>query len=114
MKKSFARDADFNLQDFANRAFGVFQNEDEYGEVIWRFSPQAAAPRAASSSIPDRWSNISRRSLIVRFSAAGHLEMCWHLYLWGDQVEVLAPEGLRRRSKATAGQTFRRCRKAGC
>jgi predicted DNA-binding transcriptional regulator YafY len=35
-------------------------------------------------------------SLIVRFSASGHLEMCWHLYLWGDQVEVpLAPERLR-------------------
>jgi predicted DNA-binding transcriptional regulator YafY len=34
-------------------------------------------------------------SLIVRFSASGHLEMCWHLYVWGDQVEVLAPERLR-------------------
>ena len=34
-------------------------------------------------------------SLIVRFAAAGHLEMCWHLYLWGDQVEVLAPEALK-------------------
>jgi predicted DNA-binding transcriptional regulator YafY len=21
--------------------------------------------------------------------------MCWHLYVWGDQVEVLAPERLR-------------------
>ncbi|MFC7699488.1 WYL domain-containing protein [Bradyrhizobium sp. GCM10028915] len=35
-------------------------------------------------------------SLIVRFKAAGHLEMCWHLYAWGDQVEVLAPMSLRR------------------
>jgi predicted DNA-binding transcriptional regulator YafY len=33
-------------------------------------------------------------SLIVRFSASG-VEMCWHLYVWGDQVEVLAPERLR-------------------
>jgi predicted DNA-binding transcriptional regulator YafY len=33
-------------------------------------------------------------SLIVRFSASGHLEMCWHLYVWGDKVEVLAPECL--------------------
>jgi predicted DNA-binding transcriptional regulator YafY len=22
--------------------------------------------------------------------------MCWHLYQWGDTVEVLAPEALRR------------------
>ena len=34
-------------------------------------------------------------SLIVRFSAAGHLEMAWHLYAWGHDVEVLAPERLR-------------------
>jgi predicted DNA-binding transcriptional regulator YafY len=34
-------------------------------------------------------------SLIVRFHAAGWLEMAWHLYQWGDKVEVLAPDGLR-------------------
>ncbi len=34
-------------------------------------------------------------SLIVRFHASGHLEMAWHLYLWGDAVEVLAPDRLR-------------------
>ena len=97
MKKSFARDADFNLQDFANRAFGVFQNEDEYGEVIWRFSPQAAAHARGFEFHPGQVvEHQPDGSLIVRFSAAGHLEMCWHLYLWGDQVEVLAPEGLRK------------------
>ena len=35
----FERDPDFQLQNFVNRAFGVFQNEDEYGEVVWRFTP---------------------------------------------------------------------------
>ena len=34
-------------------------------------------------------------SLVVRFEASGWLEMAWHLYQWGDAVEVLAPEGLR-------------------
>lgn len=34
-------------------------------------------------------------SLIVRFHAAGWLEMTWHLYQWGDKVEVLAPARLR-------------------
>jgi predicted DNA-binding transcriptional regulator YafY len=33
--------------------------------------------------------------LIVRFHAAGWLEMAWHLYQWGDAVEVIAPQGLR-------------------
>ena len=34
-------------------------------------------------------------SLVVRFHASGWLEMAWHLYQWGDAVEVLAPDGLR-------------------
>lgn len=34
-------------------------------------------------------------SLTVRFTASGHLELAWHLYNWGDAVEVLAPEPLR-------------------
>lgn len=34
-------------------------------------------------------------SLIVRFRAAGHLEMAWHLYMWGKDVEVLAPPALK-------------------
>ncbi|MBU0781248.1 MAG: WYL domain-containing protein, partial [Alphaproteobacteria bacterium] len=34
-------------------------------------------------------------SLIVRFHAAGWLEMAWHLYQWGDRVEVIAPPELR-------------------
>jgi predicted DNA-binding transcriptional regulator YafY len=93
---AFERDPAFNLQAFANRAFGVFQNEEEFGEVVWRFSPQAAAhargfefhPAQVIEDQPDG-------SLIVRFSAAGHLEMAWHLYAWGHDVEVLAPERLR-------------------
>jgi hypothetical protein len=37
-----------------------------------------------------------KRHLIVRFSASGHLEMAWHLYVWGDDAEVLAPPALRQ------------------
>jgi predicted DNA-binding transcriptional regulator YafY len=34
-------------------------------------------------------------SLTVSFLASGHLEMAWHLYQWGDQVEVILPMPLR-------------------
>ena len=34
--------------------------------------------------------------LIVSYEAAGWLEMAWHLYKWGDSVEVIAPDQLRR------------------
>lgn len=92
----FERDPDFNLQAFANRAFGVFQNDDEFGEVVWRFSPNAAAHARGFEFHPSQvLEDQPDGSLVVRFFAAGQLEMCWHLYLWGDQVEVLAPARLR-------------------
>jgi predicted DNA-binding transcriptional regulator YafY len=94
--EAFERDPGFDLQAFAERAFGVFQNDEELGEVVWRFLP-AAAEHAGGFEF-HRSQQMERQadgSLIVRFTASGHLEMCWHLYAWGDQVEVLAPERLR-------------------
>jgi predicted DNA-binding transcriptional regulator YafY len=93
---SFARDPDFDLAAHAARAFGSFHAEDEYAEVVWRFSPAAAPtarefvfhPEQEMTEEPDG-------ALTIRFHASGWLEMAWHLYMWGDAVEVLAPEALR-------------------
>jgi predicted DNA-binding transcriptional regulator YafY len=94
-EESFAYPADFDLREYANRAFGSFHNENEFGEVVWKFSPQSADraeryqfhPRQTSERLEDG-------SLVIRFAASGHLEMAWHLYAWGTSIEVLAPEGL--------------------
>jgi predicted DNA-binding transcriptional regulator YafY len=95
-KAGFVRDPSFNLQAFANRAFGVFQNEEEFAEVVWRFSPKAADHARAFEFHPGQtMEDHPDGSLVVRFSAAGHLEMAWHLYLWGNEVEVIAPARLR-------------------
>ena len=60
----FTRDAEFNLQDFARLSFGVFQHPEEYGEVVWRFSPKAAAtgPRLRVPPDPDRRRGARRRN----------------------------------------------------
>ncbi|OBQ83005.1 WYL domain-containing protein [Mesorhizobium sp. WSM3873] len=85
----------YSFRKMARKAFGVYYNSDEYGEVVWRFSPVAARAAAAYHFHPDQ--NLEPQpdgSLIVRFRAAGHLEMAWHLYQWGDNVEVLEPPEL--------------------
>lgn len=92
----FVRPDGFDLHEFAKRAFGVFQNEAEFGEVVWRFSPEAAAHARGCQFHPEQeLEEQTDGSLIVRFHAAGHLEMCWHLYTWGHHVEVLSPARLR-------------------
>ncbi len=93
---SFRRDPDFDLATHAARAFGSYHTQAEYGEVVWRFTP-AAAPVAREFVFHPGQTTTDEAdgSLTVRFAAAGHLEMAWHLYQWGDAVEVLAPEALR-------------------
>jgi predicted DNA-binding transcriptional regulator YafY len=95
--ESFIRDPDFEIEKHAQKAFGAFQNDAEYGEVVWKFKPGVASHARAFLFHPTQvLENLPDGSLIVRFNASGHLEMCWHLYTWGDQVEVLAPEALRK------------------
>jgi predicted DNA-binding transcriptional regulator YafY len=93
---SFLRDADFNLEDHAARAFGSFHAEPEYGQVVWRFAP-STSPVAREFVFHPRQELIDEPdgSLTVRFHASGWLEMAWHLYQWGDRVEVLEPQELR-------------------
>lgn len=90
---SFERDPAFDLTEFAGRSFGLFQGEPL--NVVWKFAPEAADdaeefvfhPTQQTERQPDG-------SLIVRFRAAGDLEMAWHLLSWGDKVEVLEPKAL--------------------
>jgi predicted DNA-binding transcriptional regulator YafY len=96
MDESFIFAPDFNLEDYAAKAFGVYQDPAQYGEVIWRFVPEAAERAAEFRFHPTQvqeWQDDG--SLIIRFNAAGWLEMAWHLYQWGDKVEVIKPDGLR-------------------
>jgi predicted DNA-binding transcriptional regulator YafY len=104
---SFVRDAAFDLEAHAARAFGSFHDEGEYGEVVWRFSP-AAAPVAREFVFHPRQEMTEEAdgALVVRFMASGHLEMAWHLYQWGAEVEVVAPERLRLMTEARCRGDF--------
>lgn len=93
--RAFTRNKCFSLQKFAEHSFGVFQEEPF--DVVWRFSAKAAAdarqflfhPTQTFEERPDG-------SLVVRFHAGGALEMCWHLFTWGGEVEVLSPPRLNK------------------
>jgi predicted DNA-binding transcriptional regulator YafY len=94
--ESFLRDPEFDLSAHSARAFGSFHSEAEQDETIWRFSPAAA--ETARDFIFHPAQEVTEEAdgaLTVRFTASGWLEMAWHLYQWGDQVEVLAPKALR-------------------
>lgn len=94
--ESFKIDPDFNIRSHAEKGFGSYESAAEHGDVVWRFSPDAAPHARRFVFHPTQTvEEEADGSLLVRFKASGHLEMCWHLYSWGKSVEVLQPARLR-------------------
>ncbi|MEQ9039395.1 MAG: WYL domain-containing protein [Silicimonas sp.] len=93
----FAKDSDFSLKAHAARAFGSYQDDSQFGRVTWRFTPEASDQAEEWEFHPGQTSRRDEAgALVVSFEASGWLEMAWHLYMWGDAVEVLEPKGLRQ------------------
>ncbi len=91
----YLKDPTFNLQEYANRSFGVCQ-EEPY-DVVWRFPAMVADavrehhfhPSQQIEEQPDGF-------LIVRFKAGGWKEMCWYAMRWEGHAEILEPPHLRQ------------------
>jgi predicted DNA-binding transcriptional regulator YafY len=89
---SFTRDTGFDLDAYAAQSFGSYYSGAEYQPVIWRFAPSAAAAAREFAFHPNQVvTDEPDGALRVTFTASGWVEMAWHLYQWGDQVEVIAP-----------------------
>jgi predicted DNA-binding transcriptional regulator YafY len=90
----FERPEQFDLRAFAERSFGVYQ-EEPY-EVAWRFAPAVAEAARSWRFHPSQRHEASEDgSLIVRFRAGGLQEMAFHAFTWGGNLEVIAPKALR-------------------
>ena len=91
---SGAPPADFDLDAYAARSFGTFQ--EPVSHVVLRFGPAAA--EAARNTRFHATQSIAERpdgGVEISFTAGGLLEMVHHLFTWGDTVEIVAPEQLR-------------------
>ena len=92
----FEKDKDFDLEAYAAQSFGSFHSDAEVSRVVWRFSPASAAAAREFEFHPNQeLTEQDDGGLIVTFEASGLVEMAWHLYKWGDAVEVVEPAALR-------------------
>jgi len=90
--KPFER-KEFNLEEYALQSFGVFQ--EAAVNVIWRASPEAAADAREYQFHPTQsFEDQPDGSLLVKFTAGGMREMCWHLFTWGGAIQVVEPPEL--------------------
>lgn len=94
-EQGFRRDPTFDLQSYAEESFGIWKEKPV--DVVWKFTPRAAeAARDFVFHPSQKITDGKDGSMTVRFKAGGLLEMAWHLYMWGDQVEVIKPAALRK------------------
>lgn len=85
---------DFDLNVFASQSFGIYQDEIE--DVVLRIAPQGAAEAKSWRWHPTQtFEDQADGSVVVRFRASGMRELAWHLFTWGEQAVILAPERLK-------------------
>lgn len=85
---------DFNLEEHSKKSFGVYQGE--IMDVKLLFSPSVAEDILCYNFHPTQ--NITQQPdghILVTFQASGQLEIIWHLFKWGKDVKILAPEKLK-------------------
>ncbi len=85
---------EFNLAEYANRSFGIYQDESQ--EVVLQILPHGADDALGWRFHPSQTTQLQADgSVIVRFTASGMKELAWHLFTWGDKVRILGPDALR-------------------
>jgi len=95
-RETFERDASFVLADFAADAFGVCREEPV--EVVLRVLPEGMGRLRQHSFHPSQTVEPEPDGgAIVRFKASGMIEICWHMFSWGGDIEIIAPESLAER-----------------
>ena len=85
---------DFSLQAFADESFGIYH--DEIQDVVLRIKPKGAEDALRWRFHPTQTvTQEADRSVTVTFRAGGMRELAWHLFTWGDAVEIVAPQALK-------------------
>ncbi len=84
----------FNLRDYANRSFGIYQGKTE--AVVLHILPDGAEDALGWRFHPTQTTEVlGDGSVMVRFQASGMKELAWHLFTWGDKVRIIAPPSLQ-------------------
>ncbi len=86
---------DFDMHAYAAQSFGVAHDDME--DVIIRFDRKAAPDAGNWRFHPNQIITAEVDGRVrVQFRASGMLELAWHLFSWGPNFEIIAPERLKR------------------
>ena len=91
----FEKDETFNLQEHLTKSFGAFQDKEPM-KIELLFSPQVKEIIENYNLHPNQKiiSN-SDGTTTVTFEAGGAFEICWFLFRWGKDVQIIKPQKLK-------------------
>ena len=96
-KDSFER-GDFDLKEYSKRSFGVYFGEQL--NVKLRFDKEIAQDVMSYNFHPSQKTILGEDGTVtVKFKASGDKEIMWHIFKWGDKVEILSPNSLKKQYK---------------
>lgn len=85
----------FCLAEHSKRSFGVFQGEIYQVKLL--FARNVAEDILFYNFHPTQEIKLQQDgTVLVTFEASGELEIIWHLFKWGKDVKILAPEKLKQ------------------
>lgn len=94
-EKTFAPDKNFNLEDYANRSFGIYQEKPLKIKLL--FDKQAANDAKRYYFHPtQKIKELENGEIEIQFEAGGTKAVCWELFKWGEHVKILNPPSLKK------------------
>ena len=85
---------DFDIKEYANRSFGVYQNEPMKVELL--FDKRVQEDVLNHNFHPtQKIKQNSDGTITVTFKASGTHEIIWHLFKWSDNVKLISPKKLK-------------------
>lgn len=86
---------DFDIKEYANKSFGVYQNEAYKVELL--FKEEVAEDVLNYNFHPtQKVKQNDDGTVTVKFKASGDKEILWHIFRWGENVKILSPKNLKQ------------------
>jgi predicted DNA-binding transcriptional regulator YafY len=84
----------FDMDAFAHQSFGVFQEPAE--DIVLRVRPGSADLARSFLFHPSQtFEPQADGGFLLRLRTGGLLELCWHLFTWRGEIEILGPDRLK-------------------
>lgn len=100
----FDRDESFNIKEFSQKSFGVFQDDEI--EVKLEFKKSAQEVLEYNFHPTQKIKELENGNFEVTFTASGQYEIITELLKWRDCVKIISPEKLKQEYKNTVISMF--------